>query len=68
MSNQDKYTELSCNCSKNERMFLDELREKGKYNPGGDAIEIGKNTIIYNKDFQWANPKELVNDTETKTD
>lgn len=28
MSNQDKYTELSCNCTANERKFLDEIKEK----------------------------------------
>ena len=47
-------------CTANGRKFLDEIREKGKYNPENDAIEIGENTIIYNKDFQWANFQGLV--------
>ena len=49
-------------CTATERMFLDEIMEKGKYNPGYDAIEIGEGTVVYNKDFQWAMVKELVNE------
>lgn len=53
-------------CTATERAFLDEIREKGRYNPGYNAIEIGGGTVIYHKDFQWAMVKELVNDTKTK--
>lgn len=33
MSNQDKYTELSCNCTANERKFLDEIKRMSEYIP-----------------------------------
>lgn len=49
-------------CTPTERAFLDEIREKGRYNRIYDAIEIGESTIIYNEDFQWALIKELVNE------
>ena len=36
MSNQDKYTELSCNCTANERKFLD-----------GGGIELLRQGLSY---------------------
>lgn len=48
-------------CTANERKFLDEIREKGKYNKYCNTVEIGE-TVIHNKDFQWALIEELVNE------
>lgn len=39
---------------------MSEHKEK-MYMAWHDAVEIGESTIIYNKDFQWAPIKELVN-------
>ena len=64
MSNQDKYTELSCNCTANERKFLDEIRENGEYVVIGKREYIqmkwGKPTAIYQEDFTKCNLKELM--------
>ena len=70
MSNQDKYTELSCNCTATERAFLDEIREKfeaGKYIPDEDylipklLVGIGYSSIICQSDFK-TNLKGLVDE------
>lgn len=54
----------------NERAFLDELREKGKWSESNDeytGIAIGDYTFINQSDFT-TQLKELVNDTKTKAD
>lgn len=67
MSNQDKYTELSRNCTVNERAFLDELREKGIYDRKGVKPEWGgielPDGYIPQSDFTKSNLKELVNES-----
>lgn len=60
-------------CSKNERAFLDEIREKYEWNdhlgfPHLQRKKITKFSNIYQQDFKKSNLKELVNDTKTKAD
>ena len=54
MSNQDKYTELSCNCIANERKFLDKIQEKGKWETykTGTGIKINRETKIMQKEVE----------------
>ena len=66
MSNQDKYTELSCNCTTTERAFLDEIREKGGYYRIEESgfIDSGiciEDSILRQHDFKTP-LKELVNE------
>lgn len=57
-------------CTKNERAFLDEIREKFYYNDEDEGLTNKGNEydILYQDTFAECNLKELANDTKTKAD
>jgi len=47
-------------CTKNERAFLDEIRENGNYIIAYNKIEIKHDSDLYQSDFTKCNLSELV--------